>query len=198
MKRKIRGVVLIVLGLELMLFSAVVLGYYDHQAADSAQNAQILLVDLNREVYQNRIENIAIEAPENQMPQLSLNGYSLIGILKAEKAGIDLPIIDSWSYEKLKTAPCRYSGSLKTKDLVLIGHNYDGHLKTLDVLKPGDVVNFIDVSGKEHLFEVAETKILAPEQVDKLNSDDHSLIIVTCTSTGKNRFAIYCIEKHLK
>ena len=198
MKRKTRGVILTVLGLELMLFSAVVFGYYDHQAADSAQNAQMLLADLNREVHQNRIENIVVEAPDNQMPQLSLDGYSLIGILKAEKAGIELPVIDSWSYEKLKSAPCRYSGSLKTKDLVLIGHNYDGHLKTLDVLKPGDGVKFIDASGKEHLFEVDETKILAPEQVDKLNSNNHSLTVVTCTSTGKNRFAIYCIEKHLK
>lgn len=196
MKRKIRGIILIVLGLEFVLFGAVFLNYYERQASEAAQNAQILLNEINREMHQNRIENIVVESPEKQMPQVLLKGYPVIGILKAENTDIELPVIDNWNYDRLKVSPCRFSGSLEGKDLVLIGHNYEGHLKNLDQLKSGDGVTFVDASGKEHFFEVEKTAILAPEQVDKLISKEHALTVVTCTPTGKSRFAIYCIEKH--
>jgi len=194
MKRKIRGVLLIVLGLALTFYGAFTFDRYERVAAAAAQNAQILLIELESEMRQNRIDNITIEAPKNQMPQLTLEGYPLIGIFKAEKAGIELPIIDNWSYDRLKFAPCRYSGSLDSGDLVLIGHNYEGHLKTLDTLKDGDAVSFTDITGKEHKFTVRKNATLAPEQIGALTSPEYDMTVVTCTSTGKSRFAIYCVK----
>lgn len=194
MKRRIRGVILIVLGLTLTFYGAFTFDRYDREASAAAKNAEVLLVELEHEMYQNRIDNVTVDAPENQMPQLTLEGYPLIGILKATKAGIELPVIDNWNYDKLKFAPCRYSGSLGSGNLVLIGHNYEGHLKTLNTLKEGDAVSFTDITGKEHNFTVRKYATLAPEQIDALTSPEYDMTVVTCTSTGKSRFAIYCVK----
>jgi len=106
--------------------------------------------------------------------------------------GMELPVIESWSYEKLQYAPCRYSGSLEQDNLIILGHNYKGHLEKMDQLEAGDSVEFIGVDGKSHLFRVAQTAVLAPTQVEEVESSGYPLTIFTCTPSGKSRFVVYC------
>lgn len=53
--------------------------------------------------------------------------------------------MSQWDYERLKIAPCRYEGSTKSDDLVLLAHNYGKHFGTLKNLVPGDEVFFTDM-----------------------------------------------------
>lgn len=192
MNRRVRGAILILLGLALAVSGAVLYAQYERQASLAKQNAQVLLQELSYDMQQRHLTGVTVEAPQGQMPQVMLEGYSLIGVFKAEEADIELPVIDSWSYEKLQYAPCRYSGSLEEENLIILGHNYSGHLQTLDQLEAGDRVAFTDVTGKEYLFTVAQTAVLQPTQVEELESSPYPLTVFTCTPTGRSRFVLYC------
>ncbi len=192
MKKTIRGSILIVLGLALAISGAALYAHYERQAALSEQNAEILLTELSLAVEERRLSGLVTEAPEEQMPQLMLEGHALIGILEAPEAGIRLPIIESWSYEKLQYSPCRYSGSLEDGNLILLGHNYHRHLGNLGQLEAGDAVDFTDINGKTYHFRVADAEVLKPTQVEELQANPYPLAIFTCTDGGQSRYVVYC------
>ena len=192
MRTNVRGALLILLGLVMAFSGAALYARYDRQATVAEQNAEILLTELSRTVEERRLKGVEAEAPEGQMPQIMLEGHALIGILEAEMAGIRLPIIESWSYEKLQYSPCRYAGSLEEGNLILLGHNYPRHLGNLGQLKGGDAVTFTDISGKVHAFRVAEAAVLKPTQVEELKSNPYPLAIFTCTDAGMSRYVVYC------
>ena len=195
MNRKIRGTILILAGLALAFGGASVYAKYDRQATLAEQNSKVLLQELSHEINDRHLSGVVVEAPEGQMPQVMLQGQSLVGILKADEADVQLPVLESWSYEKLEYGPCRYSGSLEEENLILLGHNYKGHLEKLDRLEAGDEVEFTDVAGKNHLFRVAQTEVLRATQVEELESSPYPLTIFTCTPNGQSRFVVYCEKK---
>lgn len=192
MKKTIRGSILILLGLALAFSGAALYARYERQAALAEQQAEILLMELHHTMEERHLSGVVAEAPEGQMPQLMLEGHALIGILEAEEAGIRLPIIESWSYEKLQYSPCRYSGSLEEGNLILLGHNYHRHLGNLGQLEAGDAVTFTDINGKVHRFAVAAAEVLRPTQVEELQANPYPLAIFTCTDGGQSRYVVYC------
>ena len=59
--------------------------------------------------------------------------------------GRTLPVLNGWSGELLKIAPCRYLGSAYNDNLIVMAHNYDSHFGRLKKLQIGDPVTFRDV-----------------------------------------------------
>jgi len=192
MKPKTRGILLIILGLLLTFAGAGLYAGYERQANLAGNNAKVLLQEVKKDIRKRQLEAVVTEAPEGQMLQTSVGGYAVIGILKVEEAAIELPVLESWSYEQLEYGPCRYSGALAEGDLVLLGHNYRDHLASLDQVEKGDTVEFMDVEGKSHIFQVAKTSVLKPTQVEELSAGNFPLTIFTCTPGGQSRFVVYC------
>ena len=63
-------------------------------------------------------------------PQMSvefIEGYNYIGVLEIPSVKILLPVMDTCDYERLSIAPCRFTGTYYTNDLVICGHNYSTH-----------------------------------------------------------------------
>lgn len=196
MKKQARGIALIALGLLLILAAAGRLVVYEQEAAAAGESAQVLLQALTQQIEENReldLYNTAVreETPE-QMSQTTLQGHDLIGVLRVPGLGLELPVLDSWSYPLLKLAPCRYSGSVAGNDLILLGHNYKKHFAPLKQVKTGDKVEFQDVNGIVHSYTVAATQILKKTELDKLTRTDHALTIFTCTTGGQSRFVVRC------
>ena len=105
---------------------------------------------------------------------------------------LELPVIDQWSYESLRLAPCRYSGSAYTHNLVILGHNYAGHFRELKKLQPGDAVTFTDMDGNVFSYEVMALETLAPTAVEEMTEGDWDLTLFTCTVGGTTRLAVRC------
>ena len=108
------------------------------------------------------------------------------------------PIFFLWSYPKLKIAPCRYSGSAYTGNLVIAAHNYRTHFGLLEGLAPGAQVKFTDVEGNVFSYEIAEIVILEPTAIEELLSDEWNLTLFTCTYGGQARVAVRCRAIALK
>ncbi len=192
MNRKVRGIFMIVLGLVLTFSGAAIYANYESRANAAKNNAEILLQSVTRDIQKRRMSAVVTEAPQGQMPQTSVNGYAIVGILQVEEADISLPVLENWSYELLEQGPCRYSGSLQTGDLVLLGHNYPGHLADLDQVEEGDLVELMDVEGTVHSFQIAKTAVIRPTDVEALSAGDYPLTIFTCTPGGQSRYVVFC------
>lgn len=146
MRNKI-GTTLIILGVILVLSATALFArnkYEENKAADSAsgvlnQLQEVILKDEKPD------ETLTVTEPmDTSMPTVTVDGYHYIGYLSIPNLALELPVMDSWDYSKLKIAPCHYYGSYKTDDLVIAGHNYKKHFGELKNLDVGSAVYFTD------------------------------------------------------
>ena len=133
------------------------------------------------------------DAPyQETVAEASDAGDGLLGRLTIPRLELELPVLPEWSYDALKTAPCRFSGSAAGGDLVLIAHNYRAHFGPIRRLKPGDPVYFEDAAGTVFAYTVAAVEILQPDEPERITAGTHGLTLVTCTYGGKTRLAVFC------
>lgn len=129
---------------------------------------------------------------EVEMAEVELDGHRYIGYLSIPDLGLELPIMSDWNYKQLKIAPCRYTGTVKGNDLVLMAHNYDKHFGRLKNLTAGSLVCFTDVDGVTTQYEVVSLETLQPTAVENVTSGEYALTLFTCTYGGKTRVTVYC------
>ncbi len=132
--------------------------------------------------------------PETEMKEVIIDGIAYIGNLQVPSLGLNLPVISKWSYDYLKIAPCRYTGSVYSKDMVIAAHNYRRHFGAIRSLEKGTRIIFIDMNNKEFVYEIEENEILQPTQVEKMTESDYDLTLFTCVYDGTARQAIRCNE----
>ncbi len=130
--------------------------------------------------------------PEMEMPTVEADGERYVGTLEIPVLSLTLPVISEWSYPRLKKSPCRFSGSAYMDDLIIIAHNDQTHFGLLKKLLPGDEVIFTDLAGNAFHYQVAETEILRPTQIDDLTETDYPLTLLTCTVGGRTRVTVRC------
>lgn len=126
------------------------------------------------------------------MTEVVINGYPYIGYLSIPKLELELPIMADWTYNRLRIAPCRYTGSVRGEDLVLMAHNYSTHFGGLSKLTEGDSVLFTDMDGIVTVYQVMEQDVVEPYAVEDVTSGDYDLTLFTCTYGGKSRVTVYC------
>ncbi len=126
------------------------------------------------------------------MTEVEIDGYAYIGYVSIPAVGLELPIMSEWDYSRLKIAPCRYSGSTKTHNLVICAHNFDRHFGPIRNLSPGDTVYFTDMDGTVWKYEVDTLDVLAPTQVEDMTAGDYDLTLFTCTYGGATRVTVRC------
>lgn len=127
-----------------------------------------------------------------EMKEVEINGYGYIGYLSIPGLNLDLPIMSGWDNRRLRIAPCRYSGSVRGEDLVLMAHNYSKHFGGLSLLKEGDSVIFTDMDGIVTHYQVMGLDVLAPDAVEEMTAGTFDLTLFTCTYGGRSRVTVYC------
>ena len=130
--------------------------------------------------------------PNREMPTNTVNGKTYVGVLSIPTLGLELPVIQQWNYSNLRTAPCRYTGSPYSNDLVIAAHNYMSHFGNLKKLCTGDPVVFTDMEGNIFRYEVSVLETLQPTAVDEMTSGQWPLSLFTCTVGGKMRVTVRC------
>lgn len=130
--------------------------------------------------------------PDMEMPTIELDGNAYIGTLEIPPLGLSLPVMSDWSSAKLKTAPCRYTGSAYADDLIVAAHNYPAHFGRLPELNVGDELYFTDTADHTFAYTVTEIEELAATALEEMESGDWDLTLFTCTVDGKARVAVRC------
>ena len=200
MKRKL-GIFCIILGTALVI-AALFLFLQNQQEDETARQAvSEAMADIKTEIAQaetNEPElqlNTPVELlkPEDLiMTEKEINGHMYIGYLSVPELELELPVMSQWSYSKLRISPCRYSGTLKGEDLVILAHNYPSHFRRISQLQEGSEVLFTDMDGDIWRYEVAILDVLAAEDVEEMTAGDYDLTLFTCTSDRIHRHTIRC------
>ena len=182
------GVILISLGAVLILAALLLFLYNRGEDRRAGQEAESLLEDA-------RSAMAADTDPEPQEELAEEITYDYAGVITIPDLSLELPVIDRWSYDRLKVAPCRQSGAAPDGDLVIAAHNYKSHFGYLDRLQPGASVIFTDMEGTVYRYAVEEIRQLAPEDAEDVSSvfsSEYPLVLYTCTPGGKARVAVFC------
>ncbi len=186
--RAVTIISLLVIGILALLFSAGLTSYNIRESNEAGEQAQSVQEELTA-VIQNH------SAEKGDLSSMTIQGKEVIGLLAIPSEQLELPIIGKYEEKDLKVSPCRYAGSLETKDLVIAGHNYQTHFGVLRNLTPGDQVLFTTVKGDCYCFTVSTIEILSPRQTkEMLTADEWDLTLFTCTASGRDRVAVRCVE----
>ncbi len=188
-EKSLKAYVFTAAGLMICIASVLVYGindYNDKQAGKSAQELSSLM----------NSDNSSFESYDDStvMAKKEVNGYFINGTIEIPKFNISLPVMDEWSYEKLKISPCRYSGTVKDGNLIILAHNYKSHFKCLGETKVDDEVIFRDINDNEYEYKVSKTEILSKDELDRLTSSDFDLTLFTCTPGGTRRIVVRCTK----
>ena len=205
MKNKL-GSICIILGVALLL-GALLLFLINRKEDLAAQQAsRDVLTQLVQQIQEDTAKEIGangadveLQIPvellteeDKKMAELEIDGELYIGYLNMPKIGMSLPVQSTWSYPKLKISPCRYSGSVRGEDMVIMAHNYTSHFGKISELEPGDQVIFTDVEGNVIYYQVVTKDVLAPTAVEEMTAGEFDLTLFTCTYGGANRVTVYC------
>ncbi len=194
MKRKIRAAAFIIIGFLLVFTATGIFMFYDIQGQTADENAKILLETYRAEEEKSfEIDaEIVVSTAEGEMPQKTVMDYNVVGIISVPVVSVELPVQNTWNYDLLRISACRYSGSVKGNDLIILGHNYDHHFGRLKNCHVGDKVIFTDVNGEITNYTISSMENLHKKELDKLTGTDADLTIFTCTIGGQYRIVLRC------
>ena len=130
--------------------------------------------------------------PGMDMPVVNVRGEDYIGVLSIPALGKVLPVCAEWDYDRLNSAPCRYSGTVYMSNMVICAHNYDSHFGDIKNLRYGDTVEFTDGDGNYFCYAVSEIETLRPADIERMTSGDWDLTLFTCTIGGQTRVTVRC------
>ena len=182
------------LGVLLMLAAGGLYAYNRYEDAHAGAEAQTVVQDLEEKVVE-KTETAAESTPEEmtaELPSVFVDGYDYVGVLTIPALDLRLPVMQDWSYPKLKIAPCRQYGSSRTNDLVIAAHNYETHFGKIGTLAVGDEVRFTDMDGIDNYYSVQKVEVHDPTDVDAVKNSGHDLVLYTCTYGGKTRIVVFC------
>ena len=202
MKRKKKGTWLMTGGLLLIAAALLLTGFnlWDERRATNSAGEALRELEAVRPEEAEATEPGEAEIPAylldpgREMPAVEVDGGRYIGVLEVPSLGLELPVMETWSYPNLRVAPCRYSGSAYQDDMIVAAHNYKTHFGQLKELRPGDEVRFTDTEGNVFRYAVAELETLGKYDVEEMTSGDWDLTLFTCTYGGQSRVTVRCLR----
>ena len=198
-KRKL-GERMMLCGGVLLLLAAILLLYNLNCDWDAKNAGFEILSELDEAVAAGDFHAAPTEqtpAFPDDMDSVYIGEYEYVGYLTIPALGVELPVCKTWSYNKLKKAPCRYAGTPNGNDLVICAHNYRSHSGRLPRLAVGAEVRFKDVRGVVTRYKVTQSGVTQPTAIDEVKQSDADLTLFTCTYGGRTRYVVRC-EKQTK
>lgn len=174
----------VLLGAALLLLSY---NYFENKAANEAAQTALPKVQATIE---ERSQAANTEIGQEPMMAVTVGDCAYIGVLSLPPLGLELPVLSEWSYPNLDIGPCRQFGATETNDLVIAGHDYSMHFGGLPNLYVGAPVQFTDMNGGVHFYEVGTMEVIPGDAGDYVKNSDWDLILYTCTYSGRDRIMV--------
>lgn len=185
-----------------MFFGAVLVGLalslfvYNKWDADRAARAAEQALEKVEDAAEDDGSDTFYFDPNWEMTVVNVDGFDYIGYITIPSEDLRLPVMSEWSYEGLKIAPGRFSGTTYADNLVIAGHNYARHFSLIKWLEIGTAVYFTDMNDHIWQYEVVAVETLNPTQVEEMSEkteeDDWDLTLFTCNTGGQTRCAVRC------
>ena len=187
------GTICMILGTVLILAALSLFLWNRREAEQAGEAAASILPQVVKQIAETAAEDPAPPDPfDPTMTEVEIDGYLYIGYLSIPALGLELPVMSEWDYTRLNIAPCRYSGSPKSDDLVIAAHNFAQHFGGLSGLTGGEQVIFVDMDNVVSTYTVVSVEILPPTAVEEMTNGEYDLSLYTCTYGGQSRVTVRC------
>lgn len=158
-----------------------------HQAEAAGQAAAAVFAEMQ--------QTAPADTAIGEEPTVEIDGLSYVGTISIPAIDRELPVLTQWNAADAQKAPCRYTGSVLTDDLIIAGHNYTSHFGRLDRLKPGDEVIFTNAAGIAYRYQVADQEIIRGTDTDAMQAGEWPLTLFTCNYDGTMRITVRCVHE---
>lgn len=197
MGRKL-GKFLMTIGLLLIAAAFLLMTYNIRESKKAEESSKEILEQISNDQSDDGTSERADEEPlyklypDMEMPVVTIDGIEYIGILKIPSLGIELPVAKEWNYPNLRRSPCRYEGSVYSRDIIIAGHNYSKHFGRLKTLPIGETVVFLDIDHNTFSYQIESFEIIPGTAVEDMQKGEWDLTLFTCTYGGRSRIAVRC------
>ena len=182
--RKIIGVLLILIGVG-------IIGTVAYKKIVTSQKQNELL-----EAFESQLAEGDNENTEEEVNLDSINGYTPIAIMEIPSIKLKQPVVEGITEDVIKYFLGKFPESTmpgEVGNFAVAGHrvsDYTDAFINLYKVKPGDNVIVTTKDGK-YTYEVEESFIVDPEQVEVLeNADYEKITLITCTIGSKRRVIV--------
>ena len=182
--RKIIGVLLILIGVG-------IIGTVAYKKIVTSQKQNELL-----EAFESQLAEGDNENTEEEVNLDSINGYTPIAIMEIPSIRLKQPVVEGVTEDVIKYFLGKFPESAmpgEVGNFSVAGHrvsDFTDAFINLYKVKPGDKVIVTTKSGK-YTYEVDESFIVEPEQVEVLDTADYEKItLITCTIGSKRRVIV--------
>ena len=182
--RKIIGVLLILIGVG-------IIGTVAYKKIVTSQKQNELL-----EAFESQLAEGDNENTEEEVNLDSINGYTPIAIMEIPSIKLKQPVVEGITEDVIKYFLGKFPESTmpgEVGNFAVAGHrvsDFTDAFINLYKVKPGDNVIVTTKDGK-YTYEVEESFIVEPEQVEVLeNADYEKITLITCTIGSKRRVIV--------
>lgn len=183
--RRLIGILLILIGVSII--GTVV---YKKMVTSNKQNEVL-------ESFENQLKEDNTNNESNEDVNLdSINGYTPIAIMEIPSIRLKQPVVEGVTEDVIKYFLGKFPESAmpgEVGNFSVAGHrvsDFTDAFINLYKVKPGDKVIVTTKSGK-YTYEVDESFIVEPEQVEVLDTADYEKItLITCTIGSKRRVIV--------
>lgn len=182
--RKIIGVLLILIGVG-------IIGTVAYKKIVTSQKQNELL-----EAFESQLAEGDNENTEEEVNLDSINGYTPIAIMEIPSIKLKQPVVEGITEDVIKYFLGKFPESTmpgEVGNFAVAGHrvsDFTDAFINLYKVKPGDNVIVTTKDGK-YTYEVEESFIVDPEQVEVLeNADYEKITLITCTIGSKRRVMV--------
>lgn len=130
---------------------------------------------------------------EDELKSLEIDGEEYLGVIDIPSVELSLPVYKDWNYDLLKLGPCRYKGSYKENDMILMSHYYEDQFEKIKKANMGDLVYFVSVDKQIYTYRIEYYETL--KSFDGLileEKTDWDLTLFTCNTYGFTRHVVRC------
>ena len=179
------------IGVLLILIGVGIIGTVAYKKIVTSQKQNELL-----EAFESQLAEGDNENTEEEVNLDSINGYTPIAIMEIPSIKLKQPVVEGITEDVIKYFLGKFPESTmpgEVGNFAVAGHrvsDFTDALINLYKVKPGDNVIVTTKDGK-YTYEVEESFIVEPEQVEVLeNADYEKITLITCTIGSKRRVIV--------
>ena len=156
-KPKIITSVITVLGIVLVLSSAVLFVFSNYIQGKYEENSQEIVAEMKKMIPPAK-DGYTDDYRKSSMSVLEINGEDFIGIIDVPGNEKTLPICAYWDKNNVAKHPCRYTGSIYDGTLIIGGYDNSSQFAVIKTLAIGQTVEITDVSGVVYSYIVKDVE----------------------------------------
>ena len=171
------GFLLIAGGLTVFTVDKISTKTVEYDAARALTKAQELMPD--------RVDLYPEERSKDYMPAMEIEGLNIAGIIDLPDQGYKAVFRSTWDADHARALPCRYTGSVYNRTLVIGAYGGAGQFDFAHRLEAGQTLYVTDMEGGRYRYAIERIEHAKRINEKKLTSGDWDLTVFVKQTSGE-------------